>query len=127
MNIGVYDENNDYDTVNSWFVAQTDKTFPKRHLSNLGFVVKGVAAGFLVITNTSVCFMEPFIANPRASEQDRDKALTMIIKRLENAAKAAGMTLVYGITTVPNMIKRGLESGFKIQPGNQTLLVKEIK
>ena len=66
-------------------------------LSDIGFVVPGVASGFLVTTNVNCCFLEPFISNPKAPKELRDKALKEILESLEDKASKIGIRLIYGV------------------------------
>lgn len=114
----------DYETVNKWFTDQRVYSIPADFLSDIGYIVPGVAVGFLVKTNINCCFLEPFIANPDAPVSIRDEALREILRKLEDTAKSMGIRMVYGIATSPTMINRALDSGW-VDLGKSTLLTKE--
>lgn len=113
-----------YLEVHEWFKAQKGVSILEDMLSPIGFIVPGVAAGFLVLTNVNCCFFEPFIANPKASKPARDEALVMILRELQNKSKELGIKMIYGVSTSPTMIKRALNSGW-LSLGLSTLVCKE--
>lgn len=115
----------DYEEVNSWFRKYKGNDFPKEHLAPTGFIVPGIAVGFLIKTDANCCFLEPFIANTDASPEDRDKALTQILTSLISEAKALDFNFIFGISTAPTMIERALKLGFQNE-GVSTLVMKEV-
>lgn len=91
-----------------------------------GFIVPGIAAGFLMRTDTSACILEPFIANPRANKHDRDRALNSIMNDLIHEAKELGYDRVFGFSSHERMIERAVSHGF-IVVEESTTVVKELK
>lgn len=114
----------DYETINVWFKKRNGVGIPMESLSNIGFIVPGVAAGFLVTTNVNCCFFEPFIANPDTTPTERDTALREILNKLEDASRSMGIKYTYGLATSQTMIKRAMDNNW-LDLGNHTLVVKE--
>lgn len=115
-----------YNEVNSWFKQHKGVDIPEQFLPPTGFVVSGIAAGFLIKTDCNVCFLEPFIANPKADKEVRSTAIASIVESLEKEAKSLGYRFIYGIATAPTMIKHGTDRGW-LNMGDSTVIIKEIK
>lgn len=113
----------DYYEVSQWFRDQTGHDIPRDLLSNIGFIVPGIAAGFLITTNVNCCFLEPFIANPDIPSANRDIALRKILTQLEQAAEKLNIRITYGISTSPTMLDRAKSSGW-IELGEHKLVAK---
>lgn len=116
--------NDDYNEVSGWYEARGLHLIPSL-LPKTGFIVPGVAAGFLMLTDTSCAILEPFIANPRATREDRDEALKCVMKVLDETAKSLGVTHLYGFSSNENMLHRSLAQGFQIAEASITV-VKEL-
>ena len=72
----------DYFTVASWWSKQKWPVIPSDHLPEHGFIVDGIAAGFLYKTDSKFALLEFVIANPDTSKEDRSKALDLVIDSL---------------------------------------------
>lgn len=114
----------DYPEVLSWWEARKIR-MPEDVLSSIGSIVPGIAAGFLIRTNTSACIFEPFIANPRASKEDRNTALNAIMVDLVQEARLLGFKRVFGFSSNEPMIERALKVGFQVVE-ESTTVVKEL-
>lgn len=60
---------------------------PKWAFSNEGFIVPGVAAGFLYLTNSSIAYIDFYITNPDAGVRDRMRAVHKITETIIGSAK----------------------------------------
>lgn len=116
----------DYDTITTWYKARKLNTVPSLFLPEIGFIVDGVAAGFLIQTDASFCILEPFIANPDASEEDRDKALSSILAELVNKARRLKYEGVFGFSAQSTMLKRAIKQDFEIMDKNSTTIYKGL-
>lgn len=81
--------------IREWFEKQTGTALPREVLSTLGYVysndLHNVAAIFLYPTEHSrVCFLGWPVANPQSTREERNKALTAVIKAAETYATAKG-------------------------------------
>jgi hypothetical protein len=115
-----------YDTVNDWFYQHKGDSIPEPLLAKTGFIVPGVAVGFLIQTDTDVCFLEPFISNPKASKELRQAGLAAIVDALEHEASRLGYRFVYGVATAPTMIEHGIGRGW-VDMGDHKVIAKELK
>lgn len=120
-------ERDDYFEVSDWFHARKGESFPLKYLSPIGIIAPGIAAGFLVTTNTGFCILEPFISNPGAPEEQRHKALDMILVKLCEKARNMNFDIVYGFSTSQPMLERAYAQGFEIQEVNSTTVIKRLK
>lgn len=114
-----------YNEVSKWFKEHRGDNIPEDLLSEVGFIIPGVAVGFLIKTNTSMCLFEPFITNPEASKEDRDWALAFIVTCLEHEALRLGYKSCYGIATAPTMIEHGRKLGWRNR-GPYIVITKEL-
>lgn len=115
----------DFNMINEWFKYQTDGALEQHSLSKVGFVVDGVACGFLYQTDSNFGILETFIANPNISAKERDLALKQILESLIDASKELKLKRLFGFSTSNTMINRALDLGFKIQDVSTTV-VKEL-
>lgn len=126
MEIRQFSIHDDYKDINAWFHERKGEYFPIKFLAQTGFIVPGVAVGFLIKTDAYVGILEPFISNPAAPEKERDEALNMILKKLTEHAKNIGYRAVFGFSTAQTMIDRALKQDFDILEINSTTVVKEL-
>lgn len=122
-----YFKDEDYTEINTWYHERKGENFPKTHLSHTGIIIPGVAVGFLIQTDANFGILEPFISNPAASKDDRDRALTMILNTLTDLAKVMDYQIIYGFSTSRPMVDRAISQGFEIQELNSTTVVKRLK
>lgn len=115
-----------YEMINEWFKDRKGDSIPEAFIPPTGFIVPGVAAGFLIKTDCNVCFLEPFISNPKANKDLRKKALSDIMARLEIEASKLGYRFAYGVSTAPTMIDHALNQNWTSM-GNMTVVAKELK
>lgn len=114
----------DYGELSEWWAARRI-VMAKDVLPPTGFIVPGIAAGFLIKTDTSCCIIEPFIANPRANKHDRDKALNKIMLDLIEEAKNCGFSRIFGFSSRESMIERAVNCGYTIVE-ESTTVCKEL-
>jgi hypothetical protein len=116
----------DFRRIKTWYIARNmapvEDLIPKT-----GFIVPGVAAGFLIATDTKCCILEPFIANPEATESARAEALNLIMGDLLNEAINQGFTKVFGFSTSPTLVKHSLDWGFKLIESKSMTVVKDLQ
>jgi len=114
----------DFEAIRSWYEARhlkvLEEDFPK-----IGIIVPGIAAGFLMQTDTMACILEPFIANPDTNKLDRDQALNLIMGELIEEAGDLGYTRIFGFSSNTPMLRRARKWGF-IEVESSTTVVKEL-
>lgn len=114
----------DFYSIIEWYEARHIRP-AQDMIPPTGFIVPGIAAGFLMRTDTSACILEPFIANPCANKHDRDKALNAIMSDLINEARHLGYDRVFGFSSHERMLERAVSQGFIIVE-ESTTVVKEL-
>lgn len=115
----------DLKEINEWCIAQREKPFAKKAIPNIGRIEPGVACGFIFQTDSSLCLIEGYVTNPKASSEARNKALFAITVQLMTEAKDMGFTTVLAITKDLSIMERALMHGFK-DLGFYHLFSKEI-
>lgn len=116
--------NEDLGTILGWFKDRNIE-LDASYIPKLGFIVPGVAAGFLMETNTKACILEPFIANPKTNSEQRNYAITVIMGDLINAAKSLGYTRIFGFASHRRMVSRAITWGF-VKVEDSVTVVKEL-
>lgn len=91
----------------------------------VGYIIPGVAAGFLGQTDFQVAFIEGLIANPRANKDERDDALNLIVSTIERTAKELGFKIIVGLTQRDAVLSRAKRHFFRVH-GDFTMVAKEI-
>lgn len=90
-----------------------------------GYIVPGVAIGFLLLTSDpKTVILDSIITNPHASSATRSKALNALMEELPKIAKKAGYKRILGYTIDDGIHSRACSHGFSPVP--YTMLVKEL-
>lgn len=102
----------DYIEVSGWFHSRSI-SITEDYLPPTGFIVPGIAAGFVYATDANFCIFESFIGNPQVSKEERQKALREIVPAMIREAKEMGYSQAFGFATSQTMIQIGYENEFK--------------
>ena len=117
MNVRAFTES-DLPEFNRWLALRGMLPVEYRDVGGDGFVVDGVAAGFIIETFTSRVFLEPLITNPERSAAERSEALDLVIVALVGRVRRwCGNGVHRTITALvsedaPALIARGERLGF---------------
>lgn len=90
--------------INNWMRARGHKNLDLDFVPPQGFIFPGVAAGFMITTNTCVGILEHFTSNMHAREEERAKALDLIAEKLISAGKSSGLRMFLAMTKHPNIL-----------------------
>jgi|SRR6266851_2333323 len=115
----------DFEEVRSWYTNR-GMILEENDLPKVGFIVPGIAAGFILQTDTTSCILEPFIANPFTLKNERDIALEIIMEELLKESKELGYQRVFGFSTNLKMVWRAQKLGFKVIETNTLTVVKDL-
>ncbi len=115
----------DLDEMNRWYDLRGEPSIKIEMIPRLGFLVPGVAAGFLYQTDSSMALVEGFVSNPEALLWKRAKALHMILEALTSAAQGFGFKLVVGSSKRTGPVSLTLRQGFR-RIGSYEMVVKEV-
>lgn len=113
----------DWPVIGQWFAAQ-GLEMPK--LPPTGFIVDGVAATFLVKTDSGVAFAEAYVTNPAAPAGPRSIALDDLTAALIDEARDCGFTSLIAITENKGLCARAVERHGFIYVGQKLGLSKEL-
>jgi hypothetical protein len=116
----------DYEEIRGWWACRGLGVVPEAHLPEVGYIVDGVAVGFLTQTDSRIALIEILLANPKTEKKVRDRALDTIVWALEEAAAERGFLSVVGVTRIEAVAQRALKNGFKAL-GKYELVYKEIE
>ena len=105
-------EDTDLEEILGWF-KQRKIDISIDYLSPTGFIVPGVAAGYIFATDSNWCIFECFIGNPEISSEERQKALRQIVPAMIEEAKEMGYKQAFGFAVSKTMIDIGYENEFK--------------
>jgi hypothetical protein len=82
-------EENDIDEINAWRVLRGFEPIPRDLFPKNGLIVRGVAAVFIYLTDSSLAMIEGLISNPEAGIIKRAR----VIKSLVSAAHTVALGL----------------------------------
>lgn len=124
MEIKPFQEEN-YIEICGWYFKREKIPIPFYLLPKNGFIVSGVAAGFLYKTDSKLGLIENFVTNPNACSDDRNKALNLIIDSIIELCFRYKIKSLIGTTKHENLLNRSLNKGFK-NLGSYNVVCKEI-
>lgn len=87
-----------------------------------GFIVPGVAIGFLIETNAGAGILDSIITNPYVCSSTRNKALNSIFAYALELAETKKIKYLLGFTIDNNTLRRAETFGFVSVP--HTLLIR---
>jgi len=103
----------DLKTINGWYAAHGMRGLSEDELPSTGLIIPDVAANFLYLTDSSIGFIENFIANPHASMFDIALALEETTKHFLMMAAQLKRTKIFALTRRNSITKRVERVGFK--------------
>jgi hypothetical protein len=122
----------DYDTLCTWWrlhgwSAPLEEALPKNGLIVRDSEGRGIAAGFLYLTDSSIAWLEFVVANPLCDKIVRDKALDTLITQLIDLARRCGKSLIFSSINHPSLVKRYEQSGGIKTDTNMTNFIWRLK
>ena len=132
MNIRKLQES-DYKTLEQWWKAWKWPPIQKDFLPDngtSGFVVEKegimIVAGFVYITNSKAVLLEWIISNPNYREDDRDMAITCLIKTVEKIIKEWGYKYIFSIGRTKALIEKHKQLGYNVDDKPSYEIVKTL-
>jgi hypothetical protein len=107
--------------VDQWH-KEWNQTVTPDALPKVGFIVPGLAVGFLYQTDSSVGMIETFIVPKNADKVERGKAIDAIILAIIAEARRLGFKSLLGSTQLDAMVKRVERLGFTYAGGGYHLV-----
>ncbi len=112
--------------ISKWREAWGFPEWPARWLSPLGYWVPGIAAGWLVTTNSGRALIEDFISSKSASDDERGRALFAIEREIANKARAMGFDFLIGTTQLQSVRERVRIAGYTVTAPKYSLHKKDL-
>lgn len=108
-----YDASAHLGAVSEWSQAQGTGAVEAGHLPRCGFVVDGVAAGWLYRTDSGLGLIEHFITNPSAPLKARHAAVNQIGEAIIEEAKRLGISRLLTMTPHRSIGRMAIRHGFQ--------------
>lgn len=90
-----------------------------------GFVVDGIAVGFLYRTDAPhVAWLDGVVTDPKSNRADRASALSRLITELYAEADRTGIRLVFATTSAPSLVELGEACGARILQRNHVCIAR---
>lgn len=115
----------DYGEIAGWYETRGRTPPGLACLPMTGFIVPGVAAGFLYATDSALGIIDCLVSNPSASVLARGRALVAISSALVAAAENMGVRALVTTTREPGVIRQAERMAFR-QVGQFVTMVREV-
>lgn len=123
----------DWETMQFWWKAWgwpevTKELMPLEGLGGLMVEKDGVAiaSGFLYLTNSKVAWTEWIVSDPEYRQEDRAKALTMLVSGLEEIAISAGYKIILSVGRNKGLLNIHKELGYTVDDSPSYEISKKI-
>ncbi|MCB0801738.1 MAG: hypothetical protein KDB74_01455 [Flavobacteriales bacterium] len=110
----------DLTTFADWFEKHGQDRRQSEYLSDIGYMVEGIAAAFLYTTNSKVCWIESYISNPDTNKNERKHALDFITEAIIQHAKELQFEAMICFIDGKATYERCINYGFV--PGSQKII-----
>jgi hypothetical protein len=118
-------KNDDYVEIVDWFTGRGLPCPSSDRFPPIGFIVPGVAAGFLLLTDGCVSFIDGIVSNPNAEKGARSEAIFKIFENLIAFSKAKGFKSICGTTEIPAMEEYAINAGLE-EVATHSIYLKEL-
>jgi hypothetical protein len=117
-----------YMSLIEWYYGWGLPITPFSYIPKNAFIVDDICAGFLYQwDNTPMFWVEGIISNPKIKDKDlKKKALSALIKKLEEIAILNGAELIITSTPRESLNEHFLKLGFKNAPENYFHLANKV-
>ena len=124
----------DWETLCKWWEAWPEWANPPKSFlpdnGKGGLMVekdgKPIVAGFIYLTNSDACLLEWIVSDPEYREQDRGKALELLITSAEQACKDLGKTHMFSIGRNKHLIETHKKLGWTVDKKPSHEIIKNI-
>lgn len=96
-----------------WYTGHGQPIPDRELMPETGFMVQGLAAGFLYVTDSKLGIIEFLISNPDSNKEERDRAIDLVVKRLEIEAIDWDIKGIFITTNVGSVMKRALKHEYE--------------
>lgn len=112
--------------LNSWLEKRGMDLISEEDVPSMGFIVPGIAAGFLRQCEGNVAIIDSLVTNPDACPVVRHYQLNKIYDWLIAEAESQGIKKLIGFTRDEHTLRRSLDHGFVISPYTFLVRFKEL-
>lgn len=116
---------NDYRQYHQWFIDRALHPPKQEHLPPTGFIIDGVAAGFLIKTDAHMAILDYYATNPKADSKSRHEALEEITSELIVLASKMKFKAIKVGTCFEDIKERAIKHGFR-NLGEYTVLIRGV-
>jgi hypothetical protein len=115
--VELFEPSKHYATICGWWTAQSWPPMPLTHLPQTGVVVmrdgKPAAAGWLIRTDTAICWLEWIVADPGVRHDERSEVLSVLISSCRVLAQVMGFQSIFSSSASESLSKRLDDHGIK--------------
>ena len=127
-------KDSDWNTLVEWWSAWPDWVAPAKDFlpdnGKGGFIVEKnnipIVAGFLYTTNSKAALLEWIVSNPEYREEDRLKAIELLIKGAENVCKEQDIKYIFSIGRNKHLINTHKKLGYHIDDKPSHEIIKTL-
>ncbi len=123
----------DYETICKWWKWWRWPELPRTALPNNGeggFMVEKnsipIVSGFLYISNSKMAMLEWIVSNPDYREKDRQKAIELLINKVESFCKDLGVKHVITLGRNEHLIETHRKLGWLVDKKQSYEIIKTI-
>lgn len=114
------DLNKDYKILSNWLESH-GKFWPKSVFSDSGFMINEIVAGFLYKTNSSICLVENFVADPKSDKYARRTAIDLLFRTIIKEAKDLNFTIMFTSVYLNSLEKNLKDLEFQELPNDKLM------
>lgn len=115
-------KDHDYEMVYNWFFSRGIAPPSRLFLPEIGYLVEGVAAGFLVQTDTSVAVLDYMVSGLGVDPSLKARSIVAIADSLIREAEYLGYEAVKCDTLIDSIANKAIDLGFKEQGSFRTFI-----
>ena len=127
-------KDSDWNTLVEWWSAWPEWQAPAKDFlpenGTGGFIVEKqdqpIVAGFLYTTNSKAALLEWIVSNPKYRENDRQKAIELLIEGAESVCKKQGIKYIFSIGRTKQLINTHKKLGYHVDDKPSHEIVKTI-
>lgn len=123
--VEVYSHERHYRLLENWLCAYGLQIPHPSLFSDIGFVVDGIAIGFLFPTPSKQAYMDHVATDPYSNPRDRNLALNALFKNIETEATKRGFWMITALAKLPVMKQRFLHHQYEPY-GDYTLFYRTL-
>lgn len=109
-------------SINKWLARRNHPLVAQRELPNIGFIIPGVAAGFVRQVEGRIGIFESVVSNALVSASTRHKAMGVLFDIINDMKE---FEYIMGFTKEGDMLLRAKDAGY-IQADKHVIVIKRL-